>query len=229
MHIGILVTGHAPEPLQPTFGTYDIMFPRFLEGRGLTFTGYTAVDGEMPGSVHDADGWLITGSKHGAYEDHAFIPPLEDFIRDAHAARVPMVGICFGHQIIAKALGGHVEKFDGGWRVGPTVYQTNWGQMRLNAYHQDQVLRLPVGAQVIAENDGCAIAGFQMGNHVWTLQPHPEFPNDFVDGLIETRGRGVIDDGLLDAAKDKLDMPNDNARIADQIAQFFHASKAQAA
>ncbi|KNG95336.1 type 1 glutamine amidotransferase [Pseudaestuariivita atlantica] len=229
MHIGILVAGHAPEPLVPEYGTYHDMFARFLDGHGLTFTGYTTVDGELPGSVHDADGWLITGSKHGVYEYHAFIPPLEDFIRDAHAARVPMVGICFGHQIIARALGARVEKFAGGWRVGPTVYDTPDGPLELNAYHQDQVLTVPEGASVIASNPGCAIAGLQYGDWGWSIQPHPEFPDAFVSGLIASRGRGVVPDDILDIAEARLDGQNDNARVADRIAQFFHASKARAA
>ena len=67
----------------------------------------------FPEGIHDADGWLITGSRHGAYEDHPWIPPLEEFIRDAYAAQVPLVGICFGHQIIAQAMGGKVEKYQG--------------------------------------------------------------------------------------------------------------------
>lgn len=94
-----------------------------------------------PPRSHDADGWLITGSRHGAYEDHAFIPPLEGFIRDAYGAAVPMVSICFGHQIIAQALGGKVEKFNGGWSVGAQDYDFGDEKLTLNAWHQDQATR----------------------------------------------------------------------------------------
>ena len=97
------------------------------------------MDGELPDSAADADGWLLTGSRHGAYEDLPWIPPLEDFIREIHAGGRPMVGICFGHQIIAKALGGKVEKYDGGWAVlGHQDYTFSDGvNMRLNAWHQE--------------------------------------------------------------------------------------------
>eukprot|EP00581_Thalassiosira_minuscula_P023326 CAMPEP_0184433658 /NCGR_PEP_ID=MMETSP0738-20130409/404528_1 /TAXON_ID=385413 /ORGANISM="Thalassiosira miniscula, Strain CCMP1093" /LENGTH=115 /DNA_ID=CAMNT_0026799421 /DNA_START=44 /DNA_END=388 /DNA_ORIENTATION=- len=115
MKIGILLTGHAPEELEPHYGNYIEMFKSLLSGQDFEFEGYKVVDGEFPESVADADGWLITGSKHGVYEDHAWIPPLEGFIREAVTENIPIVGVCFGHQIIAQALGGKVEKFDGGW------------------------------------------------------------------------------------------------------------------
>ncbi len=145
MQIGILQTGHAPDALIAQTGDYPAMFARLLDGHGLTFRTWAVVDGEFPESIHDAEGWLITGSRHGAYEDHPWIPPLEDFIRDGYAARVPLVGICFGHQIIAQALGGKVEKYPGGWSVGPTDYDFGDETLTLNAWHQDQVVEKPRG------------------------------------------------------------------------------------
>ena len=112
MQIGILQTGLAPEMLAPKMGDYPDMFARLLDGNGFTFRTYRVVEGEFPASVTDCDGWLITGSRHGVYEDHPWIAPLEQFIRDAYAAHVPMVGICFGHQIVA-----HLAQLDGE-RVG---------------------------------------------------------------------------------------------------------------
>ncbi len=114
MRIGILQTGLAPENLSPAMGDYPDMFARLLDGQGFTFQTWRVVEGEFPADVHAADGWLITGSRHGVYEDHPWIAPLEQFIRDAYAAHVPLVGICFGHQIVAQAMGGRVERFAGG-------------------------------------------------------------------------------------------------------------------
>ena len=102
MLIGILQTGQAPDVLIEKSGDYPDMFERLLAGYGFAFRSFRVVDGEFPADVQACDGWLITGSRHGAYEDHAWIPPLEAFIRDAYAAHVPLVGICFGHQIIAQ-------------------------------------------------------------------------------------------------------------------------------
>jgi len=111
MLIGILQTGLCPSDLVDRHGEYDEMFSRFLGGHDFEFRGYRVVEGEMPSCVNSADGWLITGSRHGAYEKHDWIPPLEKFVRGAFNQMIPVVGICFGHQILAQALGGRVEKF----------------------------------------------------------------------------------------------------------------------
>jgi GMP synthase-like glutamine amidotransferase len=221
MQIGILQTGHAPDALINEAGDYPAMFARLLDGRGLTFRTWAVVDGEFPESIHDAEGWLITGSRHGAYEDHPWIPPLEAFIRDAYAAAVPLVGICFGHQIIAKAMGGRVEKYPGGWSVGPTPYDFDGETLTLNAWHQDQVVEKPAQAKVIASNDFCANAGLLYGDRAFTVQAHPEFRDDFIDGLIRTRGRGLVPDPLLDDAVARLDTPLQDRAIANRIADFF--------
>lgn len=220
MKIGILTTGHTPDELSE-LGNYEALFRRLLGGQGFEFENYNVVDGVFPGSVAEADGWLITGSKHGAYEPHDWIPPLEQFIRDAYVTRVPVVGICFGHQIIAQALGGKVEKFAGGWAVGRKTYDFGGDKVALNAWHQDQVTVRPVDAQVVASNDFCENAALVYGDRAFTVQAHPEFEASFIDGLIRTRGRGVVPDDQLEAAAATLDQPTDNARLAEQIARFF--------
>ena len=224
--IGILQTGHAPESLIEAHGDYDRMFRDLLGGRGFLFETYPVVDMTFPDEPRDADGWLITGSKHGAYEDHRWIPPLERFIRDVHDAGMPMVGICFGHQIIAQALGGKVEKFAGGWAVGPQRYRFDDGEeMVLNAWHQDQVVELPDGAEVIAANPFCANAGLAYGDRIWTIQAHPEFSAEFLQGLIDERGRGAVPDDCLNTAQARLGVHLCQSDIADRIATLFSESR----
>jgi len=179
------------------------------------------VDMEFPDSIHAADGWLLTGSRHGAYEDHPFIPPLEEFIRRAYADGVPLVGICFGHQIIAQALGGKVEKFKGGWSVGPQEYDFGGETLTLNAWHQDQVTVTPPDATVIAGNGFCTNAALAYGDRAFTVQAHPEFSDMFVEGLMRTRGRGIVPEDRLRAAADRLGTPLSDQTIADRIAEFF--------
>jgi GMP synthase-like glutamine amidotransferase len=221
MKIGILQTGHSPDNMIEQLGDYGEMFTKLLGGHDFEFQIWSVVDGDFPDSAVDADGWLITGSKFGAYEGHDWIPPLEQLILAIRDTGRPLVGVCFGHQIIAKALGGKVEKFDGGWSVGRTEYTVNGAPMALNAWHQDQVTALPQGAQVVGSSDFCANAALLYDNQIWTIQPHPEFNADFIDGLIRTRGKGVVpDDKLADAAK-LLDDPTNNADIAAYIAEFF--------
>ena len=176
---------------------------------------------EFPQEVTDADGRLITGSRHGVYEDHPFIAPLEQLIRDALGAGRPVVGICFGHQIMAQALGGKVAKFAGGWAVGAQRYQFGDTELALNAWHQDQVLTPPQGAQTLAANEFCAHAALGYGVHGFSVQAHPEFEDSFIKGLIDTRGRGVVPDTLLESALAQQGGPRDSDKIAARIAAHF--------
>lgn len=225
MLIGILQTGQAPDVLKDRMGDYPDMFIRLLTGRGLEFRTFHVEAMEFPAGVHDCDGWLITGSRHGAYEDHPFIKPLEDFIRSAYAENVPMVGICFGHQIIAQALGGKVEKFKGGWAVGPQEYDFTGTPVTLNAWHQDQVVEKPEAAETVGGNAFCEHAALLYGDRAFTVQAHPEYGNDFIEGLMTTRGKGLVPDATMAAARARFASGNSAAAIADRIAEFFKQTR----
>lgn len=221
MRIGILQTGQSPDVLRTEMGDYPEMFARLLAGRGFEFRTWHVEGMEFPKGVHDCDGWLITGSRHGTYEDHPFIAPLEEFIRDAYAEDVPMVGICFGHQIIAQALGGKVERFDKGWAIGPTEYDFDGEKVTMNAWHRDQVTVRPPMAEPAGGNTFCENAALVYGDRAFTVQAHPEFSDDFVDGLMRTRGKGLVPDEIMAEAAARLGNPNSATAIADRIADFF--------
>ena len=230
MKIGILQTGHVPEPLVERHGEYPSMFERLLDGNGFSFETYIVVENRFPESVHSCDAWLVTGSAHGAYEPHDFIPPLEVFIREAYAEGVPIAGICFGHQIMAQALGGKVVKFDGGWGVGHTEYLTPEGKRTILAMHQDQVVEKPADAEVIASTDFCSNAGLVYKGKAISFQPHPEFSPDYMRDLIRYKiERGTMPIEQAKAALDAVGDENDSREIAVQLASFFLAAKAEKA
>lgn len=229
MRIGILQTGHVPEALEKEHGEYPQMFVRLFEGYGFQFTTFAVVDGSFPESVHECEGWLITGSAHGAYEGHAFIPPLEAFIREAYASGVPLAGICFGHQIMAQALGGRVEKFSGGWGVGHTVYSTSEGSKAILAMHQDQVVEKPSEATVIASTDFCRNAGLAYKGKAISYQPHPEFTPEFMRALIRFKAGKGLPVEQAENALAALEDENDANEIAENIAGFFKSAMAEKA
>ena len=225
MLIGILQTGQSPDALRDDMGDYPDFFRTLLANRGLQFRTYHVEAMQFPVSVHDCDGWLITGSRHGAYEDHPFIRPLEDFIRKAMAEDVPLVGICFGHQIIAQAMGGKVERHEGGWAVGPQDYDFEGQPVRINAWHRDQVTEVPDEAEVVASNDFCANAALVYGDRAFTVQAHPEFSDEFIDGLLRTRAPGLVPPDVMAEAAAKLGHDNDAALVAQKIADFFKQTR----
>ncbi|MEM5475865.1 type 1 glutamine amidotransferase [Pacificibacter sp. AS14] len=223
MKIGILQCGHAPDLPRANHGDFDAMFIRILAPHGVTFDTYNVVDGIFPSGPNAADAWLLTGSKHGAYEDHAFITPLETLIRDIHASPKRMVGICFGHQIVAQALGGKVEKFAGGWAIGRTRYDFDGlGDIYLNAWHQDQVTQLPKDAKIIARNDFCNHAGLVYCDSILTVQAHPEIsPEVTVDYLTMAETDAAYPQDIIAQARNSNASPTDDARVATFLIDFL--------
>jgi GMP synthase-like glutamine amidotransferase len=225
MKLAILETGRPPGQLADEFGDYPAMFEAML-GSGFEVESFDVQAGELPEpGAHHA--YLITGSPAGVYDPLPWIAPLQQFIRDAKDAR--MVGVCFGHQVMAEALGGHVEKSDRGWGAGlhryevvrPEPWLDGAGTISVPASHQDQVVVRPPNTEVVAQSDFTPFAAL-----AWTDRPaisfqfHPEFSPAFARALIEKRYDIVPDP---EAAIASLDAPNDNARVGGWIRRFLEA------
>lgn len=222
MRIGILQTGRAPDDLVQKHGDYDGMFRRMLDGRGFEFTTYAVLDNEFPASAEVQQGWLITGSKFGVYEPFDWVPRLEDLVRDIFSAKLPLIGVCFGHQIIAQALGGTVEKSSRGWSIGTAEYAftDEANDVCLNAWHQDQVVTLPEGAKVIGHSDFCPYAMLEYPGQAISVQAHPEFTSEYLIELLQER-LDVVPAHIARGAIDRQHATLSSAKMADYFERFL--------
>jgi len=225
MRLAILEAGAPPPALEEEFGRYPAMFESLL---GLDARTYDVEAGALPPDVTRHDAYLITGSSAGVYDDLPWIPKLSTFLRAARG-KARLVGICFGHQIMAEAFGGRVEKSAKGWGAGlhsyPIVARPAWLDgpplVSAPASHQDQVVSQPPGTEIVASSLFTPYAAL-----AWTdfsaisFQFHPEFSPDFAKALIAQRYDRVPDP---DAAIASLDGPNDNQRVGDWIRRFLTA------
>ena len=198
MRIGILQADSVLERFQPKHGDYPRMFMdlfnRAAGGATLGFEVIDALHGPYP-SPAGCDAYVITGSRHSVYEDLPWLPSLVDFVGQALAAGRYLVGICFGHQLLAHFFGGRAERAQG-WAVGVhgsrILRREAWmappaEAVNLLSSHQDQVTQLPAGAKLIASNGFCPIAGFTWGGQVLTFQGHPEFAKAYSRDLMNMR------------------------------------------
>ncbi|GGL34554.1 glutamine amidotransferase-related protein [Caulobacter rhizosphaerae] len=230
MKIGLLETGEPPEALQPAFGRYAAMFQDLL-GPGHDYVVYDVQAGVLPADPAECDAYVVTGSSAGVYDDLPWIAPLKAFLVDA--ARQPLVGVCFGHQVMAEAFGGKVVKSDKGWGVGLHRYDVAEPQpwmdlerdlagVAVPASHQDQVVVVPPTARAVA-GSAFTPAGILVYDDrpAISMQFHPEFDPAYARALIEARRGSRFTDAQADAAVASLDHANDRARVGAWIATFL--------
>lgn len=232
MKLTLLQTGDVPAPLRQTFGPYAKMFETMFDqtGRAFSYDVIKVSEGEPLPKPGEVEAVVLPGSAAGVYEDHAWLAPLREFIRQSYAARIPMLGICFGHQIMADALGGAVRKSDKGWGLGrhryetrhrPSFMQTAPASFAVACSHQDQVIEPPQEGEVILSSDFTPNAGLAYRNGAaLSFQAHPEFEDDYALALAELR-RGSAPDRVVDKAVSSLTTPSDSRAMASYIAAFF--------
>lgn len=219
----ILQTGHAPETLWEKHGDYDAMSKVFLGYDPDEIKTFNTQKSELPKAVTDYDLYLITGSPKGVYDGDPWIAELEYFIRRAHNTNIKMIGVCFGHQIMAQALGGSVRKSPKGYGLGVMDYKFADGEtVSLNAWHQDQVEEAPQGAEVILSSEFCPVAGLAYSHNAISFQPHPEFTKAFMDDLISFREGDTITAEQAHKARATLKKTAHVPAIQKRIKRFFN-------
>lgn len=224
MKIGLLecddVVGRFPE----VSGGYREMFAALLPG--FRFEYYDAHRGVLPASPRECDAWMCTGSKYSVYDGSKWIAGLAAFIR---ALDRPYAGICFGHQMLAHAMGGEVGKAKQGWGVGVLPLQIlkkePWmepplPQVRIQHMHQDQVLRLPEKSVLLGKSPHCEVGMFRIGETMLGIEGHPEFTVEYGAALIRAR-RAQIGDERSQSALESLKGKSDAAAVGSWIARFL--------
>ena len=228
--ITIIETGLVNAQIRAQHGTYPQMFARMIAAADpLVACDVVSIPaGEQLPDPAGLDAILITGSAAGVYDGFDWIAPLEAFVRTVHDRRIPMAGVCFGHQLIAQALGGTVRKSDKGWGMGRHVYRLSEDngliageEIAVACSHQDQVIAPPASARTIMSSDFTPHAGLlYAGGTTLSVQPHPEFTADYAGALCDLH-RSRAPDAVVASAKASLTEPLDHAKLGGVITRFL--------
>jgi len=230
VHLGILEADSVMEQFQAEYGSYSGMFERVLavEGAPIRLSSYVVHAGELP-EIDACDAYLITGSRHSVYDDLPWIRDLVAFVEEALKARKKIIGICFGHQLVAHYFGGETRMADQGWGVGVQTSRIetreSWmepplGKFALLSSHKDQVIKLPDGASSFATSEFCPFAGFVWNDLVLTFQGHPEFTKPYSAAGMEMRNE-VLGPDTFAAGMESLVEDTDEGTVARWIVNFL--------
>ena len=196
-------------------------------------TAHWVCKDDFPNDITAYDGVMITGSPSSVNEAAPWIARLEDLVHEIMAQNIPLFGACFGHQIIAKALGADIKR-SAEWAHGlidvKRTDRADWSRpnddFALYGSHIEQVASLPTGAKRLFESPGCPIAGFGVGKSVFTIQHHPEMTGDFIADLVEEFADYVGESPTKNARKSLNTGVANRAEFAEEIAAFFESAGA---
>jgi GMP synthase-like glutamine amidotransferase len=227
MKLAILETGAPPDGVRERFGDYPSMFRKLFGEDAYDYATIDVAAGQLPANPEDYPAYLITGSSAGVYDPLPWIEPLKGFLR-ASKGRAALVGVCFGHQVMAEAFGGKVIASPKGWGVGLHRYRLAQTQDWMDsaepiaapASHQDQVVEPPPGASVIGGNDFCPFGLLDYGDAI-SIQLHPEFDPAYAKALIENRRGTRYTDEEADLGVMSYEQPDDRLRVGAWIQRFL--------
>ena len=233
MKIGILKADKVRHELLDRFGEYPAMFKDLLQKveAGIEIVVYDVISGEFPKQIDEVHGYIITGSKMSVYDEIDWIKELGSFVQELHKKKKKLIGICFGHQMVAHFLGGKTQKSDKGWGVGihesaftsaATIYGSEGQTYNLVCSHQDQIVEPAPSSVILASSDFCPYSMLQIEDHILTFQGHPEFKPEFSRSLMELRkddfGNTRYKEGL-----DSLIKTTDADEVGKWIVSFIKA------
>lgn len=227
MKIGLLECDDVVGRFDGIEGGYREMFAALFPQAQFRF--YSAHRAELPRSTGECDAYMCTGSKYSVYEAHDWIRRLGEFIRELQNARTPFVGICYGHQMLAHALGGEVAKAPQGWGVGVLEVEVLRGEpwmeprkprLLLHHMHQDQVRKLPQGSVVLARSQHCEVEMFRLGDAMLGIEAHPEFTVPYAAALIRARSESIGKE-RSERALESLKQPTDGNLVGRWIEGFI--------
>lgn len=231
MRAAIIQCDSVVPELASEFGDYPEMIVRMFREAGVNiqFDVFDAPAGQYPDALDRFDFFITTGSKAAAYDSDDWIGELVGFIRRLDKQKRRLIGICFGHQVIALARGGEVERSAKGWGVGVgsnrLLTTTGWMQestetLNIIVSHQDQVCTLPADARVIAASDFCPYFVVQWNDHFLSIQGHPEWHTDYSRALMDLR-RDKIGEARVEAGLSSLTIEPDNRLFTRWILEFI--------
>ncbi|MEX0344996.1 MAG: type 1 glutamine amidotransferase [Rhizobiaceae bacterium] len=230
MHIAILVTNTDRSEFARQNPRDPEMFQNLLSIHrpDWKFSVYDLTEDNYPDDLSGYDGVILTGSPASVNDDAPWVGKMLDLVRAIETDKIPMFGACFGHQAIAKALGGTVGYNPDGWQLGSTSTRFSGGRSWLNgageitlyAAHKEQVTGLPAEAEILSSSPQCAVGAFAVGDHVFATQYHPEMTPEFVNALIDEMSPS-IDREVETRARQSLARQAENERFSAWVVAFF--------
>jgi GMP synthase-like glutamine amidotransferase len=233
----ILDNDHLDPAVADTYVSYGVMTEKMFAAAGVPwqFDRFDTLLGRYPTSFDDYDVVVLTGSKADSFSDEPWVRTLRERVTELLRQHKKLLGICFGHQLIAHCLGAQVGRAPNGWGMGRMAYE--WvgsaplkpaatdATLNLLASHQDQVLTLPVGATLQARSEFCPIAAYSIDDDVFCVQPHPEFIEAYSAYLLDKR-RDNVGEERYATARSELSLPHDGLDVARFMQKFVERSRA---
>lgn len=230
MKVAILQCDDVLQKFQNEFGNYPAMIEQMFEhgDDALSFETFDCQAGELPPDIKAYDFYITTGSKVSVYDGLAWVDRLIAFIQKLDANHIKLIGVCFGHQLIAMARGVKVEKSAKGWGIGIAHNQVidypRWmngrpKEFNILASHQDQITNLPDDAVIIAKSDFCPYFVVQWSAYFLSIQGHPEWSPAYSLALMNNR-RAIIPAEIIEQGIRSLAIEPDNKMFASWIISF---------